>query len=81
MPSRAVFLAPGVICLFIAFVLSLLVSISLPTLPALDITRTHYDTDFLENGGDINGVHLLGELRVCVLTLLWRRLVVIEGVY
>ncbi|EIM89389.1 uncharacterized protein STEHIDRAFT_120025 [Stereum hirsutum FP-91666 SS1] len=64
MPSRAVFLAPGVICLFIAFVLSLLVSISLPTLPALDITRTHYDTDFLENGGDINGVHLLGELRL-----------------
>jgi hypothetical protein len=32
----------GLIVLFLAFVFSFLVSISLPSLPALDIVRTHY---------------------------------------
>ncbi|KAF8904695.1 hypothetical protein CPB84DRAFT_1706146 [Gymnopilus junonius] len=39
--SRA-FCIPGVVFLFCAFVLSFLVSISLPFLPALDVVRTHF---------------------------------------
>ncbi|EIM89388.1 uncharacterized protein STEHIDRAFT_155056 [Stereum hirsutum FP-91666 SS1] len=65
MPSRAVLLAPGVICLFVAFVLSLLVSISLPTLPALDIARTDFDTSFFEDGNiPTKGVIVLGQVRL-----------------
>jgi hypothetical protein len=39
--TRAFFI-PGVFFLLAAFILSLLTSISLPFLPALDITRTHF---------------------------------------
>jgi hypothetical protein len=41
MVARAFFL-PGVILLFCAFILSLLVTISLPNLPTLDIVRCHF---------------------------------------
>ncbi|TFK37573.1 hypothetical protein BDQ12DRAFT_724027 [Crucibulum laeve] len=41
--SRA-FCIPGIVILFIALVLSFLTSISLPFLPALDITRAHVGT-------------------------------------
>ncbi len=41
MPARALFL-PGIIILFCALILSLLVAISLPNLPTLDIVRCHF---------------------------------------
>ncbi|KAH9963323.1 hypothetical protein BC827DRAFT_1129003 [Russula dissimulans] len=41
MPARTLFL-PGIVFLFCAFFLSLLVSISLPALPTLDIVRCHF---------------------------------------
>ncbi|KAI0002882.1 hypothetical protein BJV74DRAFT_556169 [Russula compacta] len=41
MAARAFFL-PGIVCLFCAFFLSLLVSVSLPALPTLDIARSHF---------------------------------------
>ncbi|KAI0069317.1 pali-domain-containing protein [Artomyces pyxidatus] len=41
MASRT-FCIPGILFLFAAFVLNLLVSISLPALPALDIVRSHF---------------------------------------
>jgi hypothetical protein len=41
MAARAFFL-PGIILLFCAFILSLLVAISLPNLPTLDIVRCHF---------------------------------------
>ncbi|KAF5329751.1 hypothetical protein D9619_009113 [Psilocybe cf. subviscida] len=53
--SRA-FCIPGIVFLFCALVLSFLVSISLPFLPALDIVRVNY-------GGNGNGVILAGELQ------------------
>ena len=47
--SRA-FCIPGVFFLFLAFTLSLLSSISLPFLPALDITRTHFGAGAVQAG-------------------------------
>jgi hypothetical protein len=44
MAARAFFL-PGIVLLFCAFILSLLVAISLPTLPTLDIVRCHFTGD------------------------------------
>jgi len=44
------FCIPGVALLFSAFVLNFIVSISLPYLPALDITRTHFDEGAFEEG-------------------------------
>jgi len=43
MPSRAFFL--GTVLLFCAFLLSLIVSVSLPALPLLDIVRCHFTGD------------------------------------
>jgi len=50
-----VFCIPGIIFLFCAFVLSFLTSISLPFLPALDITRVHF-------GGSVSSVSTTGEV-------------------
>lgn len=47
--SRA-FCIPGVFFLLAAFVLSFLTSISLPYLPALDITRTHFGSGAVQSG-------------------------------
>jgi hypothetical protein len=44
MAARAFFL-PGIVLLFCAFILSLLVAISLPSLPTLDIVRCHFTGD------------------------------------
>lgn len=44
------FCIPGVIFLFCAFVLSFLVSISLPYLPALDIARAHFGSSVTVTG-------------------------------
>ncbi|SRR6266478_812943 len=41
MAARAFFL-PGIVLLFCAFILSLLVAVSLPNLPTLDIVRCHF---------------------------------------
>jgi len=41
MPARAFFI-PGIVLLFCAFILSLLVAVSLPNLPTLDIVRCHF---------------------------------------
>jgi hypothetical protein len=54
------FCIPGIVFLFIAFVLSFLTSISLPYLPALDITRTHFG-----DGTIASGQQGMTELRVC----------------
>ena len=43
MPTRAFFL--GTILLLCAFLLSLIVSVSLPALPTLDIVRCHFTGD------------------------------------
>jgi hypothetical protein len=51
--SRA-FCIPGIVFLFAALVLSLLVSISLPSLPALDIVRTNYGSNSVTQNG--NGI-------------------------
>ena len=58
--SRA-FCIPGVFFLFFAFVLSLLASISLPFLPALDITRTHFGAGAVQGSNQT----VMSELRVC----------------
>ncbi|THH14382.1 hypothetical protein EW146_g5951 [Bondarzewia mesenterica] len=50
MASRA-FCIPGIAIFFCAFVLGLLVSISLPSFPALDIVRAHFDGTPAQNGG------------------------------
>ncbi|KAI0029394.1 hypothetical protein K488DRAFT_56466 [Vararia minispora EC-137] len=60
MASR-LFCIPGLFFLFIAFVLSLLVAISLPSLPALDITRTSFTNGTVDVSGTDGNV---GELRV-----------------
>ena len=51
---------PGVFFLFCAFVLLFLVSLSLPFLPALDITRVHFEG----SSSTENGQGALTELRV-----------------
>ncbi|EKM76195.1 hypothetical protein AGABI1DRAFT_115948 [Agaricus bisporus var. burnettii JB137-S8] len=45
-----IFCIPAVAIIFAAFVLNLIVSISLPYLPALDFTRTHFQQVASENG-------------------------------
>ncbi|KAJ3808518.1 hypothetical protein F5876DRAFT_78667 [Lentinula aff. lateritia] len=50
------FCIPGIIFLFCAFVLSILVSISLPFLPALDIARAHMNGNALINGDTVNEI-------------------------
>ena len=40
--AARVYFVPGIILLFCAFILSLLVTISLPTLPTLDIVRCRF---------------------------------------
>ncbi|PPR00269.1 hypothetical protein CVT26_009021 [Gymnopilus dilepis] len=68
--SRA-FCIPGVVFLFCALVLSFLVSVSLPFLPALDIVRTHFgDTQdiqqFVTNSTGIEEVRAdLGSRSAC----------------
>lgn len=57
-PMPRSFCIPGIAFLFCAFVLSFLVSISLPYLTALDIVRTHFD------GVTIDGSNSLNEVRV-----------------
>jgi len=47
------FCIPGIVFLFCAFVLSFLVSISLPYLTAMDIVRTHFEGRTLVNGGGL----------------------------
>jgi len=58
MVSRA-FFVPGTVLLFCAFILSLLVSISIPSLIALDIARSHFDSnlpppDTLDSAPSVN---------------------------
>lgn len=67
MSARA-FCIPGVVLLFCAFVLSLIVAISLPALPALDITRTHFSSGSLAAG---NSSGEIGQLRVRIFVLLF----------
>ena len=62
MAARASFI-PGIVLLFCAFILSLLVSVSLPALPALDIVRCHFATD------DFFSVARMKEIRVNLLLL------------
>ncbi|KAF5391954.1 hypothetical protein D9757_003233 [Collybiopsis confluens] len=50
------FCIPGIIFLFCAFILSILTSISLPFLPALDIARAHLNGNALINGDTVNQV-------------------------
>ncbi|KAF9078307.1 hypothetical protein BDP27DRAFT_1378802 [Rhodocollybia butyracea] len=50
------FCIPGIIFLFCAFILSILVSISLPFLPALDIARSHLNGGAVINGNVVNQV-------------------------
>lgn len=45
-----IFCIPGAALIFGAFVLNLIVSISLPYLPPLDISRTHFDELAFEDG-------------------------------
>ncbi|THV04560.1 pali-domain-containing protein [Dendrothele bispora CBS 962.96] len=51
-----VFCIPGIIFLFCAFVLSFLVSISTPFLPALDIARVHFENQQALVFGDQFGI-------------------------
>lgn len=44
------FCIPGVVLLGCALVLSFLVSVSLPYLPALDITRAHFNSTVKQDG-------------------------------
>ncbi|KAF9480421.1 hypothetical protein BDN70DRAFT_877558 [Pholiota conissans] len=60
--SRA-FCIPGIIILFAAFVLNFLTAISLPFLPALDITRVHVADGA---GGGVSSTQTLSELRLGV---------------
>lgn len=62
------FCIPGLFILFCAFVLSLIVTISLPSLPALDIVRTKF------SGGTTSVSHVDGgvsELRVRTVIVLF----------
>ncbi|KAI9507209.1 hypothetical protein F5148DRAFT_1207473 [Russula earlei] len=66
MPARAVFL-PGILFLFFAFLLLLLVSVSLPALPTLDVVRCHFtgsaaphvSTDAESTKGDQNRAYCI----------------------
>lgn len=57
--SRA-FCIPGIVVIFMALVLNFLASISLPFLPALDITRTHFASDGVQGNTPLG----MTELRV-----------------
>jgi hypothetical protein len=62
MAARAFFI-PGVFILFCAFILSLLVAISLPGLPDLDIARVHFTSGTAPHV-DTN-TESIREIRVC----------------
>ena len=62
MSARASWI-PGVIFLFCALVLSLLVSISLPSLPTLDIARVHFDATSVR-ADELGQQNSVGQLRV-----------------
>lgn len=61
MAARAFFI-PGFIILFCAFILSLLVAISLPSLPTLDIARCHFTGDSVPRVS--TGTESIKEIRV-----------------
>ena len=57
------FCIPGLFILFCAFILSLIVSISLPSLPALDIARTKFSggtTEVTSIDGGVNELRVRG---------------------
>jgi hypothetical protein len=68
---------PGLVCLGIAFVLSFLVSVSLPSLPEIDITRTHYGT--VASGAA--GANEISELRVRASFSVYLSVFVSEGYF
>ena len=65
MAARTFFL-PGIILLFCAFILSLLVAVSLPALPALDIVRCHFPSGLTL---DVSSIPMIKEIRVNTLLL------------
>ena len=65
MAARTFFL-PGTILLFCAFILSLLVAVSLPALPALDIVRCHFPSGLTL---DLSSIPMIKEIRVNTLLL------------
>ena len=66
MAARAFFL-PGIFILFCAFILSLLVTISLPDLPTLDIVRCHFNNGSTQSGS--TDTESIKEIRVNTLLL------------
>lgn len=60
MPRFLAFLKPSLILLTCAFILSLLVAISLPFLTAMDVTRVHFDTSTTTQDSSA-----IDEIRVC----------------
>ncbi|KAH9992139.1 hypothetical protein BJV77DRAFT_454072 [Russula vinacea] len=60
MAARTFFL-PGIILLFCAFILSLLVAVSLPALPALDIVRCHFPSGLTL---DVSSIPMIKEIRL-----------------
>jgi hypothetical protein len=67
MVARSFFL-PGIVLLFCAFILSLLVAISLPGLPALDIARCHFTSGTAPHVS--TNTESIKEIRVSTLLLL-----------
>ena len=63
--TARVFSLPSIVLLFCAFILLLLVAISLPTLPALDIVRCHLPSGLTL---DFSGIPMIKEIRVKLLT-------------
>jgi hypothetical protein len=63
--AARVFSLPSIVLLFCAFILLLLVAISLPTLPALDIVRCHLPSGLTL---DFSGIPMIKEIRVKLLT-------------
>ena len=68
MVARA-FFVPGTVLLFLAFILSLIVSVSLPSLPALDIARSHFDGNLAPPGS--KNADTMKEIRVRHITPLF----------
>lgn len=52
------FCIPAAILLFAAFILNVIVTISLPYLPALDITRTQFPHGALEDGRSLTEIRV-----------------------
>jgi hypothetical protein len=64
-----IFSLSGAAILFVAFVLNLIVSISLPFLPALDVTRTHFQQVASDNGqGSISEIRVSPTLQPSAFT-------------